>query len=113
MGPLGLGAGVEALKRNDSTHGRRRRFKRACKALFTEFANHPLELEPNSPAHAAALRFRQGITQNLMPDTRSIDLSENVAKALGDRTLADMKTLAPGEAYSRSISTAFIHSVEK
>ena len=34
-------------------------------------------------------------------------------RALGDRTLADMKALAPGSAYSKSTSTAFSHSVEK
>ena len=32
---------------------------------------------------------------------------------LGDRTLADMKTLAPGKVYSESASTAFCHSVKK
>ena len=31
---------------------------------------------------------------------------------LGDRTLADMKTLAPGTANSESTSTAFSHLVE-
>ena len=36
-----------------------------------------------------------------------------VEKNLGDRTPADMKTLAPGVAYSESASTAFSHSVEK
>ena len=35
-------------------------FKRTCKGHFTEFANQLQELGPNSPAHVAALRFRQG-----------------------------------------------------
>ena len=43
----------------------------------------------------------------------SIDLRENVAKMLGERPLADMKTLAPGTVYSKSESTAFSNSVEK
>ena len=74
-------------------------FKRTCKGLFTDFANQLPELDPGNPAHAAALRFRQGIIHDLMMiDTRSMDSSENVAKTLGDRTLADMKTLAPGKA---------------
>ena len=36
-------------------------FKRTCKRFFTEFANQLPELDPTSPAHAAALRLRQGI----------------------------------------------------
>ena len=48
-----------------------------------------------------------------MLDFASIDLPENVAKILGGRTLADMKTLAPGVAYSESTSAAFSHSVVK
>ena len=32
-------------------------FKRTCKGLFTEFANQLPKLDPNNPAHAAALRF--------------------------------------------------------
>ena len=48
-----------------------------------------------------------------MLDATSIDLPKNVARILGDRTLADMNTLAPGAAYSESTSTAFTHSVEK
>ena len=31
----------------------------------------------------------------------------------GDRTLTDMKALAPGEVYSESASAAFTHSFEK
>ena len=42
-----------------------------------------------------------------MPDLTSIDLPGNAAKTYGDRTLADMKTIAPGTAYSESTSTAF------
>ena len=37
-------------------HGRRRRFKRTCKGLFTEFANQLPKLDPNNPAHAADIR---------------------------------------------------------
>ena len=48
-----------------------------------------------------------------MLDATSIDLPENVSKILGDRTLADMKTPAPGTAHSEFTSTAFSHSVEK
>ena len=33
-------------------------FKLTFKGLFTEFANELPELDPNGPAHAAALRFR-------------------------------------------------------
>ena len=88
-------------------------FKRTCKGLFTEFVNQLPELDPDSPAHAADLRYRQGITSGLMLDATSLNPSGNVAKMLGDRTLADMKTLAPGAAYSESTSTAFSHSVEK
>ena len=73
-------------------------FKRTCKGLFTEFANQLPELDPNSPAHAADLRYRQGIIPDLMVDATSLNSSENVASTLGDRTLADMKTLAPGTA---------------
>ena len=35
--------------------------KRTCKRLLTEFVNQPPELDPTNPAHAAGLRFRQGI----------------------------------------------------
>ena len=75
-------------------------FKRACKGLFTGFANQLPELDPNSPAHASALRYRQGAIPDLMLDTALIYLPENVAKALGDRTHADMKALAREEAFS-------------
>ena len=40
-------------------------------------------------------------------------LPGTIAKMLGDRTLADMKTPAPGTVYSESASTAPSHSVEK
>jgi hypothetical protein len=46
-------------------------------------------------------------------DVTSIDLPENVAKMLGDCTLADMKTLAPGTVYSEPASTTPSHAVEK
>ena len=71
-------------------------FKRAWKGLITEFANQLSELDPNSPAYAAAVRFRQGPIHDLMIDTRSMNPSEDVAQTLGDRTIADMETLAPG-----------------
>ena len=48
-----------------------------------------------------------------MLDAMSIDLPENVAKMPGDRTITNMKTLAPGEAHSESTSTAVSHSAEK
>ena len=88
-------------------------FKRTCKGLFTEFANQLPELDPNNLANAVVLRFRQGAIPDLMIDTRSIDSPGNVVKALGDRTFADMRALAPGAAHSESTSTTFSHSVEK
>eukprot|EP00614_Pseudopedinella_elastica_P000730 CAMPEP_0172594800 /NCGR_PEP_ID=MMETSP1068-20121228/14298_1 /TAXON_ID=35684 /ORGANISM="Pseudopedinella elastica, Strain CCMP716" /LENGTH=95 /DNA_ID=CAMNT_0013393031 /DNA_START=12 /DNA_END=296 /DNA_ORIENTATION=+ len=88
-------------------------YRHTYKGLFTGFINQLPKLDPNSPAHAADLRYRQGIIPDLMLDATSIDLPENVAKMLGDRTLADMKTLVPGKAYSEFTSTAFSHSVEK
>ena len=48
-----------------------------------------------------------------MLDIRSIDLPENAAKMLGDRTLVDIKTLTPGSANPESTSAALSHSVEK
>ena len=42
-----------------------------------------------------------------------MDPSENVAKTPGDRTLADLRALAPGAVYSESTSAASSHSVEK
>ena len=72
-------------------------FKRTCKGLFTEFANQLPELDSTSPSHAAALRFRQGIILDLMIGTLSLDPSGNVAKTHEDRSLADMRALAPGE----------------
>ena len=50
---------------------------------------------------------------DLLLDVTSIHLPENFAKMLGDRTLADMRALAPGAVYSESASTAFSHSIEK
>ena len=97
----------------DSSHGRRRRLQAHLQGLITEFANQLEEFDPNSPAHAAALRFRQGIIPDLMIDTRSKNPSGDVAKTLEDCTLADMKALVPGAAHSESTSTAFSHSVEK
>ena len=54
----------------------------ACGNIFIEFINYLLELDPNNPAHAAALRFRQGTNPDLMIDTRSMDSSGNVSKSL-------------------------------
>ena len=87
--------------------------KRTCKGLITEFVNQLPKPEPYSPAHAADLLCRQGITPDLMLDATSLNPSENVSKILRDRTLADMKTLAPDTAYSESTSTVFSHSAEK
>ena len=84
-----------------------------CKGLFTEFGNQLPKFDPNNPAHAADLRHRQGIIPDFMPDATSIDLPENAARFLGDRTLADMKALAPGTAHSESTPTAFSNFVEK
>ena len=88
-------------------------FKRNCKELFTEFVNQLPKLDPSNPALAADLRHRKGIIPDLMPDATSLNPSENVANMLGDRTLADMKALEPGEAHSKSTSAAFSHSAEK
>ena len=88
-------------------------FKRTRQGLFTEFLNQLPELDPDNPAHAAALRYRQGVIPGLMLDTESIDLLGNVAKAHGGRALADMRALAPGIAYSESTSTTFSHSADK
>ena len=43
-------------------------FKRTCNGHFAEFANQLLELDPDSPAQAEALRYRQGIIPDLMLD---------------------------------------------
>ena len=49
-------------------------FKSTCKGLFTEFANELPELDPDSPAHAADLRYLQGIIPGHMLDAPLIDL---------------------------------------
>ena len=36
-------------------------FKHTYNGFFTGFVNQLPELDPNSPAHAAALRYREGI----------------------------------------------------
>ena len=51
-------------------------FKRTCKGLFTGFANQLPELDPNSPAHAADQRYRQGIITDLMAGASSLKRSE-------------------------------------
>ena len=48
-----------------------------------------------------------------MLDAASIDLPGDVAKTPVDRTLIDVKTLAPGAVYSESTSAAFSHYAEK
>ena len=102
------------LRRAQITHmGGVGGYKRTCKGLFTEVLNHLPSLDPNSPTYAEDLRFRQGIIPDLLLDVTSIDLPENVAKMLGDCTLADMKTLAPGTVYSEPASTTPSHAVEK
>ena len=88
-------------------------FERTCKRSFIEFANQLPKLNPNNPAHAADLGYRQGIIPDLMIDATSLNPSENTAKMLGDRTLADMRALAPEAVYSESTSTAFSHSANK
>ena len=89
------------LRRAQITHmGGVGGYRHTCKGLFAEFIYQLLKLDPNSPTYAEDLRFRQGIIPDLFLDVTPIDLPENVAKMLGDRTLADMKTLAPGTVYS-------------
>ena len=58
-------------------------------------------------------RYRQGIIPDFMLDATSVDLPENVAKILEERTFAEMKALTPWTTYSESKSTAFSHSAEK
>ena len=53
--------------------------KSTYKGFFDEFVNQLPELDPNNPAHVEVLRFRQCTIPDLMIDTRSIDLPENVA----------------------------------
>ena len=48
-------------------------FKRTCKGLFIGFVNQLPELDPNSPSHAADLRYRQGIIPDLMADATSLN----------------------------------------
>ena len=43
-------------------------FKHAFKGLFTKFVNQLTKLDPDYPAHAADLRYRQGIIPDLMLD---------------------------------------------
>ena len=71
------------LRRANITHmGGVGGFKHTYKGLFTEFVNHFPKLDPNSPAHVADLRYRQGSIPDLMLDATSIDLPQNVAKIL-------------------------------
>ena len=62
-------------------------FKRTCQGLFTEFVNQLPELDPNSPAHAADLRYRQGIIPDLMSGAMSLNYSGNVVKILAEAAL--------------------------
>ena len=72
-------------------------FKHTYKGLFTEVANRLPELDPDGPAHAEALRYRQSIVADLMLDAASLDLSGSLAKTLGDGTPVDMKAFVPGD----------------
>ena len=49
-------------------------FERTFKGLFTEFAKQLPELDPDSPAHDGALRYRQGTITDLMLDAMSLEL---------------------------------------
>ena len=66
-------------------------FRRTCKGLFTGIANQLLELDPENPVYAGALRYRQGI---LAPRRSTSPM--NLAKIVGYRTPAELKALAPG-----------------
>ena len=50
-------------------------YKHTCKGLFTEVINHLPKLDPYGPTYAEDLRFRQGITPDLLLDVTSIVLS--------------------------------------
>ena len=41
-------------------------YKHTCKGIFAEFANPLPKSDPNNPAHAEDLRYRQGINPGLM-----------------------------------------------
>ena len=57
------------LRRAKITHmGAVGGFKHTCKGLFTDFGNQLPELDPNNPAHAADLLYRQGITSDFILD---------------------------------------------
>ena len=85
-------------------------YRHTCKGLFTGFINQLPKLDPNNPDYAEDMRFRQGTTPDFMLDATSINLPGIFSKIIGNRTFADMKTLAPRTAYSESASTAFSHS---
>ena len=88
-------------------------FKRTCKGpLLSSPTNSPRSTPTTLPMPRPYGSDRES-PPYLMLDTRSLELSENVAKTPGGRTIADMKALAPGDAYSESTSAAFSHSVEK
>ena len=50
-------------------------------------SNQPPKPDPNKPAHAAYLRYRQGTIPSFMLDATSLYPPEIVAKMLGDRNL--------------------------
>ena len=58
--------------------------KRICKELFTSFVNQLPKLDRNNPAYAADLRHRKGITPDLLLGLASIDLPENIDKAVAE-----------------------------
>ena len=57
--------------------------KRTCYGLFTAVDSQLSELDPNGPADAEVLRYRQGIIPDLMIDATSIDLPWCVTMNIG------------------------------
>ena len=82
---------------------------RTCKGTFSEQINR---LGDNDSDDG---RWRQGFIPDLIVDAQSLEHVEDRARArFGEATtLGDVKTLAPGQAYSESLSTDFGASVQK
>jgi hypothetical protein len=80
-----------------------------CKDTFSEQINRLSDNDSDDD------RWRQGIIPDLIVDAHSLEHVEDGARArFGDATtLGDVKTLAPGQAYSESPSTDFGASVQK
>ena len=80
-----------------------------CKDTFSEQINRLSDNDSDDD------RWRQGIIPDLIIDAHSLEHVEDRARArFGDATtLGDVKTLAPGQAYSESPSTDFGASVQK